>query len=201
MSSVPPRTQSLDDVEQGKATSLSEKPGVTSRPSRSRSVRSTRSETQVSGSSTSGEAEVGPRQQPTRLRSAIGGTLRRNPSPAKRWWARVRGKDRKKIGWMASLKAIVLSSCTSISYSPYSILSSWADGEGLLVEVYFEGTKVSFSILETGFRSDLANEERVRRLGVSASELPPSYRSGGTGACLHPFKAVASCGPSLTLLL
>ncbi|EIM84946.1 uncharacterized protein STEHIDRAFT_60432 [Stereum hirsutum FP-91666 SS1] len=115
MSSVPPRsTQALDDVEQGKATSLSEKPGVTSRPSRSRSVRSTRSETQVSGSSTSGEAEVGLPGQPTRLRSAIGGTLRRNPSPAKRWWARVRGKDRKKIGWMASLKAIVLSSWLNI---------------------------------------------------------------------------------------
>lgn len=60
---------------------------------------------------------------------------------------------------------------------------------------------MSLSILETGFRSDLANEERVRRSYVSASELPPSCRSGGTGACLHPFKAVASCGPFFILLL
>lgn len=162
MSAVPIRTtRALEDEEQGKTTAFSEKVDdpLTSRPSRSRSVRSARSETQVSGSSTSGEAEGDQRGQPSR--STTLETVRRNPSPGKRWWARVRGKDRKKIGWKASLKAIVLSSCTSIhsSLAAFNPLCRLERN----TKAYFGGRNVSFSNLKTGFRSDLLNEKRVRR--------------------------------------
>lgn len=104
---------------------------ATTRPSRSRSSRSSRpSQSSAHGD---GEANGSPSEPPIGLRDAIQGTVRnRNRSPAKRWLARVRGKGRKKIGWKESLRAIALSSCKycgplSHHFTTMSLVSSRRD--------------------------------------------------------------------------
>lgn len=103
---------------------------VSPRSSRSRTLRSPRrtESRQLQWSNhRDAEAQAGPSEKPIRLREAVRGSLSsRTRSPAKRWWARARGKGRKKIGWMESFRAIVLASCE------YFLCHTWSVESGAL---------------------------------------------------------------------